>query len=104
MRQLRCLDNIVDIFEVGVKAVAVALTGTALPIVITIAVTTSFQHHGLLHDLKIRETTLSQHDTLWKVFGWNPDFSFKESLVAGTSLSSTAIGMAAKMMQVTLCI
>jgi len=62
--------ELVTLRKVGVKAVAVALTGTALPIVITIA-----------------------------VFGWNPDFSFKESLVAGTSLSSTAIGMAAKMMQ-----
>jgi len=48
----------------------VALSGTALPIVCTIA-----------------------------VFPNLPGFGFKESLVAGTSLSSTAIGMATKMMQ-----
>merc|ERR1711935_1197546 len=53
--------------KVGVKATAIALTGTLLPILITTA-----------------------------VFAPLDQFSFKEAVVAGTSLSSTAIGALAQ--------
>jgi len=55
--------------RVGWRAFAIALSGTALPVL-----------GSLL------------------VFSWIPAFSFREALVMGTSLSSTAIGMAAKLM------
>ena len=55
---------------VGLKATAIALSGTIIPILLSVAV---------LYPIE--------------------KFSFKESVVAGTSLSSTAIGMAAKLMQ-----
>jgi Kef-type K+ transport system membrane component KefB len=55
--------------RVGWKAFAIALSGTTLPVALSL---------GVLQTL--------------------PPFSYKDALVAGTSLSSTAIGMAAKLM------
>lgn len=55
--------------RVGWKAFAIALSGTALPVLGTLL-----------------------------VFSFLPAFSFSEALIMGTSLSSTAIGMASKLM------
>jgi Kef-type K+ transport system membrane component KefB len=64
--------DIATLRAVGWKAFAIALTGTALPVLACVGIL-----GGVLHS----------------------EFSMLEALAAGTALSSTAIGMATKLMQ-----
>ena len=68
-------------------ATAIALTGTLLPILITMAGHTHAWHKLLLINVALLSLAGAA------VFAPNPEFGFKESVVVGTSLSSTAIGM-----------